>query len=274
MDSMYPKISTEPPSRSALFIKLINVLGLLLSLGIIGLGIWLATQHGDCEKPLTIIVFVIGIIFLIVSILGLVGASFAMVPILYTYLVLMLIVLVVLAGFIIFVFVVTAQGGGYSVPGQQFQEYTLHDYSPYIRHRLNNPTNWEHVRRCIETSNNCEKLNSIQSAADYYNADLNPIQSGCCRPPTECDYTIVNAGDFDTSTGSNSSNPDCLTYSNDPSIKCYDCQSCKGGVAQEIKRDGRILGIVIIVVFFLLVLVYSVGCFAGRAASREHYSRV
>lgn len=38
----------------------------LLSLGIIGLGIWLATQHGDCEKPLTIIVFVIGIIFLIV----------------------------------------------------------------------------------------------------------------------------------------------------------------------------------------------------------------
>jgi hypothetical protein len=56
----------------------------LLSLGIIGLGIWLATRHGDCEKPLTIIVFVIGIIFLIVSILGLVGASFAMVPILYT----------------------------------------------------------------------------------------------------------------------------------------------------------------------------------------------
>jgi hypothetical protein len=25
----------------------------------------------------------------------------------------------------------------------------------------------------------------LQSAADYYNSDLNPIQSGCCRPPTE-----------------------------------------------------------------------------------------
>jgi hypothetical protein len=110
-----------------------------------------------------------------------------------------------------------------------------------------------HIQSCIESSNNCDELNNIQSAADYYNSDLNPIQSGCCRPPTECGYTIVSPSNFDTSTGSNSSNPDCLTYSNNASIKCYNCQSCKGGAAQEIKRDGRILGIIFVVIFFVLV---------------------
>ncbi|KAH9534546.1 hypothetical protein CY35_17G010900 [Sphagnum magellanicum] len=276
MESAYsPKILSAPPStRSSNFIKLINILGLLLSVALIGIGIWLASRHGDCEKSLRAPVFVIAIFFLIVSILGLFGASSAFVPLLYTYLVLMLMILLILAGFIVFIFVVTAQGGGYSVAGQQFQEYTLNDYSPFIRHKLNNPTNWVHIQSCIESSNNCDELNNIQSAADYYNSDLNPIQSGCCRPPTECGYTIVSPSNFDTSTGSNSSNPDCLTYSNNASIKCYNCQSCKGGAAQEIKRDGRILGIIFVVIFFVLVLVYSVGCVAGRTASREHYGDV
>jgi hypothetical protein len=97
----------------------------------------------------------------------------------------------------------------------------------------------------------------------------------------------------------------------------------RGGAAQKIKRDGRILGIIFVVIFFVLVsdasllqsdigivcsyhmlghwliwdttsgilwcasddlkltevtcgqvLVYSVGCVAGRTASREHYGDV
>jgi heme/copper-type cytochrome/quinol oxidase subunit 2 len=48
----------------------------------------------------------------------------------------------------------------------------------------------------------------------------------------------------------------------------------RGGAAQEIKRDGRILGIIFVVIFFVLVLVYLVGCVAGRTASREHYGDV
>jgi hypothetical protein len=35
----------------------------------------------------------------------------------------------------------------------------------------------------------------LQSAADYYNSDLNPIQSGCCRPPTESDQSFLFLGD-------------------------------------------------------------------------------
>jgi uncharacterized membrane protein len=86
MESAYgPKILSVPPStRSSNFIKLINILGLLLSVALIGIGIWLASRHGDCEKSLRAPVFVIAIFFLIVSILGLFGASSAFVPLLYT----------------------------------------------------------------------------------------------------------------------------------------------------------------------------------------------
>ncbi|CAM6038893.1 unnamed protein product [Sphagnum compactum] len=271
MESAYsPKILSAPPStRSSNFIKLINILGLLLSVALIGIGIWLASRHGDCEKSLRAPVFVIAIFFLISFLWHIEVLFFLELCIFIQFCILM-----VLNFHYRCSFVVTAQGGGYSVAGQQFQEYTLDDYSPFIRHKLNNPTNWVHIQSCIESSNNCAELNNIQSAADYYNSDLNPIQSGCCRPPTECGYTIVSPSNFDTSTGSKSSNPDCLTYSNNASVKCYNCQSCKGGAAQQMKRDGRILGIIFVVIFFVLVLVYSVGCVAGRTASREHYGDV
>lgn len=41
-----------------------------------------------------------------------------------------------------------------------------------------------------------------------------------------CGYALTSAGTFANGTTS-SSNPDCLKYSNDASVRCYDCDSCK-----------------------------------------------
>ncbi|PNT66985.1 hypothetical protein BRADI_3g19202v3 [Brachypodium distachyon] len=59
------------------------------------------------------------------------------------------------------------------------------------------------------------------------------VTSGCCKPPTACNFTYLNetywtkppvsgAGARDSSM-----DPDCDSWSNDQSELCYGCQSCK-----------------------------------------------
>jgi len=271
MDDVYSK-SDRPVSKSAFFVKWVNALAVALSLAVISLGIWLATRPGDCEKYLTVPVFLIGALFLLISVLGLFGSWFAIVHILYSYLVLMFAVLLAFLIFIIFIFVVTSPGSGYNVTGLDFQEYNINNYSSYVQGKLNKQSNWNHVKACLEASDNCANFETI-SPGDYPYANLNSIQSGCCRPPAECGYALTSAGTFANGTAS-SSNPDCLKYSNDASVRCYDCDSCKGGVAQDIQKTGRIAGIFSLVLFFILIVVYVVACFVGHNASRKHYGRV
>jgi len=42
-----------------------------------------------------------------------------------------------------------------------------------------------------------------------------------------CGYAMTGNGTFTTTSVPLSANPDCTTYSNDDSTKCYDCDSCK-----------------------------------------------
>jgi len=260
-------------SHSAGFVKWINVLAVLLSLALIGLGIWLATRPGNCEKYTLVPVFLIGAFFLLVSILGLFGAWFLLVPILYTYLVLTFVVVVGFLVLSIFIFVVTSQGGGHHVAGQTFKEYRLSSYSDYVQDRLNKVSNWNHLKAVIEASDNCEKFDEVLPA-NYPSYDFNPIQSGCCRPPAECGYTMTSNGTFATTSVPLSANPDCTRYSNDDSTKCYDCDSCKGGVAQDLKKTGRIAGIVTLVIFLILVVILVLACHAGHRVARRDWSRV
>ncbi|KAG0631019.1 hypothetical protein M758_1G221200 [Ceratodon purpureus] len=260
-------------SHGAHFVKGINVLALLAALALIALGIWLATRPGDCEKYATVPVFLIGAGFLLVAALGLFGTWFLYLPILYTYLVLTFVILVGFLALSIFIFVVTQKGGGYNVPGQSFKEYNVNDYSDYVQHRLNKVSNWNHLKAVIAASDTCATFDQI-SPVDYPYSNLNSLQSGCCRPPAECGYTMTGNGTFSTTRVPLSDNPDCTSYSNDDSINCYDCDSCKGGVAQNLKRTGKIAGIVTLVIFVLLVGILVVACHVGHRVARASWRRV
>jgi len=170
-------------------------------------------------------------------------------------------------------FATTSKGGGYSVAGQMFKEYRLNAYSSYVQGRLNKVSNWNHLKAVIAASDNCAKFDEI-SPADYTNAKLNPVQSGCCRPPAECGYAMTGNGNFTTTSVPLSANSDCTRYSNDDSIKCYDCDSCKGGVAQSLKKTGRAASIVTLVLFFVLVVILVTACHAGHRVARENWSSV
>lgn len=271
-DDGYSK-SDRRISPTAYFVGAINFIAVLAALAVIALGIWLATRPGNCEKNAIVPVFVIGAFFLLVAALGLFGAWFLLIPILYTYLVLTFVVLIWFLGLSLFIFIVTQKGGGYYVAGQSFKEYNVNDYSDYVQHRLHKADNWNHLKAVIGHGHSCMEFDQI-SPVDYPYSNLSPLQSGCCRPPAECGYTMTGNGTFSTTKVPLSDNPDCTRYANDDSIKCYDCDSCKGAVAQDLKRSGRVAGIVTLVIFILMVGILIVACHVGHRIRREDWRRM
>ncbi|KVH91861.1 Tetraspanin/Peripherin, partial [Cynara cardunculus var. scolymus] len=105
---------------------------------------------------------------------------------------------------------------------------------------LNNTHNWKHLQSCLVKADDCSNL---------------------------CGYPPVNASYYDLSFHPLSSNKDCKLYKNSKAIKCYNCDSCKAGVAQYMKTEWRVVAIFNVVLFVVLFVIYLVGCCARRNAA-------
>ncbi|RZS03116.1 hypothetical protein BHM03_00033253 [Ensete ventricosum] len=93
----------------------LNVITLLLSVPILGGGIWLSQRGAtDCERFLDVPLIAIGVFVFLVSLAGCVGACFRNSCLLWLYLAVMLL----LVCFTIFAFVVTNKGAGHAVSGR------------------------------------------------------------------------------------------------------------------------------------------------------------
>ncbi|XP_044507754.1 tetraspanin-6-like [Mangifera indica] len=230
----------------------LNLLTLLASIPIIGGGLWMARSSTTCESFLQTPLLVLGFIVFVISLAGFIGACFHVAWALWFYLVVMLFVIAALMGVTIFGFVVTSPGGGVQVPGRVYKEYHLQDYSSWLRNRIKEPEYWRTIRSCILGSKTCSKLASW-TPIDYVQRDLSPIQSGCCKPPTSCIYDMATMVAQD---------PDCYRWNNAPTMLCYECDSCKAGVLEDVRRDWRRLSVVNIVIVIFLIGIYSIGCCA------------
>ncbi|MCD7448183.1 hypothetical protein HAX54_039139 [Datura stramonium] len=67
----------------------------------------------------------------------------------------------------------------------------------------------------------------------YKLAKLTPIEAGCCRPPSET-----------------------ASLQNSKKVKCYNCDSCKAGVAQYMKTEWRVVAIFNVILFVVLSIIY------------------
>lgn len=85
------------------------------------------------------------------------------------------------------------------------------------------------------------------------------MQSGCCKPPTSCNYNMATTVNQD---------PDCYRWNNAPNLLCYECDSCKAGVLEDVKRDWHKLSVLNIVMLVVLIGIYSIGCCAFRNTQR------
>lgn len=90
------------------------------------------------------------------------------------------------------------------------------------------------------------------------------LQSGCCKPPTDCGYVYQNETVWIPGSGLMGTNADCTRWSNDQEQLCYACDSCKAGVLASLKKSWRKVSVINIVVMIILVIVYIIAYAAYR----------
>ncbi|THG23819.1 tetraspanin-3-like [Camellia sinensis] len=252
-------------------IGLLNFLTFLLSVPILGGGIWLSTRanNTDCLKFLQWPIIIIGVSIMVVSLAGFAGACYRNSFLMYLYLWAMFFIIAALIGFIIFAYAVTDKGTGRPVPNRAYLEYHLEDYSGWLEERVASQSYWGKISSCIRDSKVCAKMGmqigGVPEAADlFYLRKLSPIQSGCCKPPTDCGYSYVNETVWSSGGGLAGSDMDCTTWSNDQQQLCYDCNSCKAGVLASLKKSWRKVSVINIIILIIMVIVYVVACTAFR----------
>ncbi|MCO5554537.1 hypothetical protein L7F22_008067 [Adiantum nelumboides] len=253
-------------------VSILNFLTFLLSIPIIGAGVWLAKQHStDCYRFLQGPVIALGVFILLVSLAGFFGSCYRVTCLLWIYLVVMFLLIVLLLVFTIFAFVVTNKTAGEVVGNKGYKEYKLGDYSTWLRRQVNKTSNWQKIESCLSESKFCDGLrNQYPAKVDFDKVKLSPIQSGCCKPPTVCGCSFVNATYWDTCSNS-SADPDCGSYSTNSTILCFSCNSCRAGVLQNINKDWRKVAKINIIFLVFLIVVYTVGCCAFKNVKSSGY---
>ncbi|KAI3945288.1 hypothetical protein MKX01_035049 [Papaver californicum] len=255
-------------------IGVINFIATLLSIPIIGAGIWLTTlSDNSCVKILQWPVVIIGILILVVGIAGLVGGFGRISWLLLFYLVVMLVLIILLGCMVVFIYMVTSRGSGHLAPSRSYLEYRLDDYSGWLRRRVQVSYKWDQIRTCLSSTSMCPELNqSYHFAQDFFNARITPLQSGCCKPPTQCGFTFVNPT-YWISPINTAADMDCLMWNNEQTQLCYGCDSCKAGLLANIKDEWRRVDIILLITLIALICVYLIGCCAFRNAKTEDLFR-
>lgn len=249
-------------------VGILNFITFLLSIPIIAGGVWLSRQGtSECERFLDKPVIALGVFLMIVSLAGLIGACCRVSWLLWVYLVVMFLLILLLFCFTIFAFVVTNKGAGEKVSGRGYKEYRLGDYSSWLQKRVDSDKNWNKIKSCLQDSKVCKSLiddgSNNTPRDEFYNKHLSAIQSGCCKPSSDCNYTYVTPTNWTKNT-TTSTNPDCNAWDNDQNTLCYNCESCKAGLLDNIKSDWKKVAVLNIIFLVFLVIVYSIGCCAFR----------
>ncbi|KAJ8766935.1 hypothetical protein K2173_011753 [Erythroxylum novogranatense] len=248
----------------------LNFVAFLCSIPIIVSGIWLASKpDNECIHIFRWPVVILGILILLVSLTGFLGAYWYKETLLAFYLCCMAILIGLLLILLVFAFVVTRSDGGYDVLGRGYREYRLEGFSSWMKDHIVDPKNWEKIRACLAESEICAKLNQNYFTADqFFSSHLSPLQSGCCKPPTACGYSYVNPTLW-VNPANPTADPDCYLWNNDQNQLCYNCNSCKAGLLGNLREEWRKVNIILIVAVVVLISVYLIACSAFRNAQTE-----
>jgi hypothetical protein len=164
-------------------IGVLNFLTFLLSIPILGGGIWLSTRanNTDCLKFLQWPLIIIGVSIMVVSLAGFAGACYRNTFLMWVYLFVMFFVIAALIGFVIFAYAVTGTGSGRPVPNRVYSDYYLQDYTGWLEKRVSDDTYWVKISSCIRDSKACSKMGrtvgGLPEPADmFYLRKLNPIE--------------------------------------------------------------------------------------------------
>ncbi|XP_078160817.1 tetraspanin-8-like [Carex rostrata] len=258
-------------------ITIINILTLLVSFVVIGIGAYFSLQTNlVCQKFLHWPVLILGIFLLVISILGIIGSCCRVSFFLWIYLFAMFMLSLAMVVLTVFVFIVTNKGVGDVISGHGYKEYRLGDYSSWLLKQVGNYNTWSKIESCLKSVEVCHGFTEkrLISANEFYKKNLSPIQSGCCKPPTYCGYDYVNVTYWQAPrSGLKSTDADCKAWSNNQEKLCYSCNSCKAGVLATLKTKWKEIAIFNVAIIVFFILVYTIGCCAMKNSQSDRYRR-
>lgn len=242
----------------------ISVITFLLGIPIFVMGIWLKHQLStECEVFLNAPIITLGTLILVLCLAGVCWAARLKGLQLCCHGYIMFILLSTLLGYTIFALVVSAKGGGEPLGWRAYKEYRLDNYSPWLQKRVNNAKHWNDLKNCIVKNQVCSKFQHKfgQDTQDqFFSRRLSSIESGCCKPSNDCKFNYTSPTEWTKPKDVNYTNTDCYKWENDQDVLCFDCQACKAGLADDVKRNWNKAGIVCIIFVILLMLSSFLGC--------------
>ncbi|CAO2188390.1 unnamed protein product [Urochloa humidicola] len=264
----------------------LNLATLLLSIPILVLGIWLRSRPDGtgCDHFLSTPAVSLGAALAAVSLAGLLGACFRATWLLWLYLLATLALALALLCFTAFAFAVTAttttRHGDGAVPGNEAEA----GYTAWLRRHVEGGRSWDRIQTCLADAGVCKRLeddnddnNKKKKAATLATAagGLSPVESGCCRPPSSCNFTRAGGTEWTKKPAASASargDPDCGRWDKDDDKLCYGCESCRDGVAEALRRDWKRAAVVNAVFLAFIVAVYAVACCAFRNSRRDNFA--
>ncbi|KAI5441327.1 tetraspanin-11 [Lathyrus oleraceus] len=230
----------------------LNILTLFLSLAGMGGSAYIHYHKTDCLKVLMYPLLFGTIFIFVVSILGITGSLFRVNEALYAYLLASFFVILAFMLFTVFALFVTHKVVAERVSDKGTHEYRVEDFSFWLQQYVINDKNWNDIKSCLVGVGLCQRNISIR-------------QVGCCKPPEQCGFTKKNETFWEVpKTGPAVNDTDCRTWKNKEKMLCYDCNSCKGQVLANIRKQWRYLTIFNVCVLMILTTIYVLGCYAIR----------
>ncbi|KAB5514456.1 hypothetical protein DKX38_028362 [Salix brachista] len=255
-------------------VGILNFITFLLSIPILWAGIWLKNKGtSECDKFLDTPIIILGVFLLLVSLAGLIGACCRVSWLLWAYLVVMFLLIILLFCFTIFAFVVTNKGAGQVLSGKGYKEYKLGDYSNWLQKRVGNGKNWGKIKSCLIDAKVCSDFNQkfMNDTVDVlYTRHLSALQAGCCKPSDSCGFLYKSPINWEKTLTNSTSDPDCNAWDNQINVLCFNCNSCKAGLLDNLKRDWKKVAVINIIFLVFLIIVYTVGCCAFRNNRRDN----
>lgn len=171
----------------------LNFIGLLASIPIIGAGIWLASKpDNDCIHDFRWPVLILGTLVLLVSLAGFLGAYFYKRGLLAFYLFAMALLIAFLLFLLLFALIVTQPDGSYDVPGRAYTEYRLQGFSLWLRNHVTNSGSWPKISACLARSNICFKLtHHPMTVYQFFNSPISPLQVTPSSPLLSLSFYFV-----------------------------------------------------------------------------------
>ncbi|XP_021741815.1 tetraspanin-8-like [Chenopodium quinoa] len=133
---------------------------------------------------------------------------------------------------------------------------------------ISSPERWMSINHCLD-SNVCVHFRhkyADDTQDQFFARHLTPIESGCCKPPLDCNFSFSSPTIWIKPSNGTYSNPDCYEWENDPKKLCYNCQVCKLGYVQELKKAWTISGIFVVTALLFFVS----GFMLPRKLVKEH----